>query len=93
MLSDAGLMKQHDTKTSLKRTGFQQPLGSHKHWHIDIAYINVRGTFFFLCSLLDGCSRSIVHWEIRPNMEEPDIETIIQRALRALTRCLSPDHQ
>jgi putative transposase len=81
VLSDAGLMNRHNTKPSLKGTGFQQPLGSHEHWHVDIAYINVLGTFFFLCSLLDGCSRSIVHWEIRAKMEESDVETIIQRAL------------
>jgi transposase InsO family protein len=35
---------------------------SAEHWHVDITYINVRGTFFFLCGLLNGCSRSIVHW-------------------------------
>jgi putative transposase len=80
VLSDAGLMERHNTKVSLKGTGFHQPLGPHEHWHVDIAYINIRGTFFFLCSLLDGFSRSIVHWEIRPKMEEGDIETIIQRA-------------
>ena len=43
VLSDAGLMDRHNTKLSLKGTGFQQPLGSHEHWHIDIAYINVLG--------------------------------------------------
>jgi putative transposase len=80
VLRDAGLMERHNTKVSLKGTGFHQPLGPHEHWHVDIAYINIRGTFFFLCSLLDGFSRSIVHWEIRPKMEEGDIETIIQRA-------------
>ena len=79
-LSDAGLMNRHNTKPSLKGTGFQQPLGPHEHWHVDIACINVLGTFFFLCSLLDGYSRSIVHWEIQPKMEESDVETIIQRA-------------
>jgi putative transposase len=80
VLSDAGLMKRHDAKASLKGTGFQQPLSPHEHWHVDVAYINVRGKFFFLCSVLDGCSRSIVHWEIRPKMEESDVETIVQRA-------------
>jgi putative transposase len=79
VLRNAGLMERHNTKVSLKGTGFHQPLGPHEHWHVDIAYINIRGTFFFLCSLLDGFSRSIVHWEIRPKMEEGDIETIIQR--------------
>ena len=33
-----------------------------------------------LCSILDGCSRFIVHWEIRENMKEADVETIMQRA-------------
>ena len=80
VLRDAGRLRRHSTKPSLKGTGFDQPVGPHQHWHIDVAYINVCGTFFFLCSLLDGFSRSIVHWEIRPNMQETDVETIIQRA-------------
>ena len=33
-----------------------------------------------MCSILDGCSRSIVHWEIREKMQEIDVETILQRA-------------
>lgn len=79
VLRAAGLMERHNTKPSLKGTGFQQPLRPHEHWHVDVAYINVAGTFFYLCSLLDGCSRAIVHWEIRASMTEADIETIIQR--------------
>ena len=47
---------------------------------MDITYINIAGAFFYLCSLLDGCSRFIVHWEIRESMTEADVETIIQRA-------------
>jgi putative transposase len=34
----------------------------------------------YLCSLLDGCSRFIIHWEIRQTTTEVDVETIIQRA-------------
>ena len=67
-------------KPSIKGTGFEQPLRPHEHWHVDISYINVAGTFFYLCSLLDGYSRFIVHWEIRESMTEADVETIIQRA-------------
>jgi putative transposase len=70
VLRDAGLMKPHNTKPSLKGKGFQQPLRTHEHWHVDISYINVAGTFFYLCSLLDGCSRFIVHREIRESMTE-----------------------
>jgi hypothetical protein len=80
VLRDAGLLNAHNSKPSLKGKGFQQPLRVHEHWHVDVSYINVAGTFFYLCSLLDGCSRFIVHWEIRESMIEAEIETIIQRA-------------
>jgi len=80
VLDGAGLVKRHNSKPSLKGKGFQQPLSAHDHWHVDVSYINVAGTFFYLCSLLDGCSRFIVHWEIRTSMIEAEIETIIQRA-------------
>jgi len=45
-----------------------------------VSYLNICGTFYFMCSILDGCSRSIVHWEIREKMQEIDVETILQRA-------------
>jgi transposase InsO family protein len=80
VLRDAGRLQRHNAPASLKGMGFVHPVGLHQHWHIDVAYINVCGTLFFLCSLLDGFSRSIVHREIRPNIGEGDVETIIQRA-------------
>ena len=80
VLRDAGSIKAHKTRPSKKGTGFQQPLAAHRHWHVDISYINVAGTFFYLCSLLDGYSRFIVHWELRESMTEAEVETIIQRA-------------
>ncbi len=73
-------MRRYNTKPSKKGTGFHQPSGPHRHWHVDISYINIAGTFYYLCSILDGYSRYIVHWEIRQSMTEPDVETIIQRA-------------
>ncbi|HVA46697.1 MAG TPA: transposase family protein [Pirellulales bacterium] len=55
----------------------------HEHWHVDVSYLNIAGTFYFLCSVLDGCSRFIVHWEIREKMEESDVEIILQCAREA----------
>jgi transposase InsO family protein len=80
VLKNAGVLDRHQTKASQKGQGFQQPDGPHRHWHIDISYLNIVGTFYFLCSILDGYSRYIVHWEIREKMEEVDVETIVQRA-------------
>ena len=80
VLKAAGLLAGHSPKPTKKGTGFVQPLKPHEHWHVDVSYLNIAGTFYFLCSVLDGCSRFIVHWEIREKMEESDVETIIQRA-------------
>jgi len=79
VLKNAGLAGQAPTPTK-KGTGFVQPLQPHQHWHVDVSYLNIAGTFYFLCSVLDGCSRYLVHWEIRDQMEERDVETILQRA-------------
>lgn len=80
VLKQAGLLGNWNRKPSRKGTGFDHPLRAHEHWHVDVSYINVCGTFYYLCSLLDGYSRYIVHWEIREQMTEADIEVILQRA-------------
>jgi transposase InsO family protein len=80
VLKAAGLLERHNRQPSSKGKGFVQPLRPHEHWHVDVSYLNIAGTFYYLCSLLDGYSRYIVHWEIRPTMTEVDVEQIIQRA-------------
>ena len=79
-LREAGLLSRWKGKPSKKGTGFEQPPAPHQHWHIDVSYINVSGTFYYLCSVLDGYSRFIVHWDLRQSMKETDIEIILQRA-------------
>lgn len=79
VLSAADRLNRWNRTPSKKGTGFKQPLRAHEHWHIDVAYLNVSGTFYYLCSILDGMSRSIVHWEIRESMTEAEIELIIER--------------
>ena len=80
VLSEAGYLKKWNGKTSSKGNGFQGPSRPHEHWHIDVSYLNIRGTFYYLMSILDGYSRFIVHWEIRESMTEGDVEIILQRA-------------
>jgi putative transposase len=83
VLKGAGLLAGSSPNLTKKGTGFVQPLQPHEHWHVDVSYLNIAGTFYFLCSILDGYSRFIVHWEIREKMEEVDVETILQRAREA----------
>jgi putative transposase len=79
VLKEAGLLQRGGAPTK-KGTGFVQPITAHEHWHVDVSYLNIRGTFYFLCSVLDGYSRSIVHWDIGETMKEREIEVIVQRA-------------
>jgi transposase InsO family protein len=80
VLKAAGVLGRHTTKSSAKAKGFVQPLRPHEHWHVDVASLNIAGTFYHLCSIRDGYSRFIVHWEIRPTMTEADVEQVVQRA-------------
>ena len=53
---------------------------------MDISYVNLSGTFYYLCTVLDGFSRYIVHWEIRESMTEADVEIVLQRAKEAVPK-------
>jgi putative transposase len=80
VLKSRGLLQRWNRKPSSKGQGFKGPSQPHEHWHIDVSYLNIMGTFYYLCSVLDGYSRYIVHWEIRESMTEADVEIILQRA-------------
>jgi transposase InsO family protein len=80
VLKAAGRIGRSTNKPSKKGTGFNQPKKAHEHWHIDISYINIHGTFYYLTTILDGYSRYVVHWEIRRSMTEQDELVVLQRA-------------
>jgi putative transposase len=80
VLKRAGELNKWAQSPSKKGKGFDQPTKPHEHWHIDIAYINICGTFYYLCTILDGYSRYVVHKEIRESMTEADVEIVVQRA-------------
>jgi transposase InsO family protein len=80
VLSQAGLLSEWNGKPSKKGTGFAHPLAAHQHWHIDVSYLNIGGTFYYLRTVLDGYSWFIVNWDVRESMTEADIEIILQGA-------------
>lgn len=82
VLKFAGLLNRwNEIKTNSKGNGFIQPLGLNEHWHVDIKYMNFKGTFLFLISVIDVYSRYNVHHELRMSMQEYDIELTIQKAI------------
>ena len=68
VLKGSGLLERWRGKKSLKGSGFQQPIKPHEHWHAEMAYLNICRTFYYLCSVIDGYSRFVVHWEIMSNL-------------------------
>lgn len=81
VLKKHGFTSIWNNKSTTKPRGFTQPEKVHAHWHMDISFINFRGTFLFLISVLDGYSRFIVHHELRTKMQEYDVELVLQKAL------------
>jgi putative transposase len=81
VLQDAGVLRRwNQNPTSRKGQGFTPPRQPHEHWHIDISYVNIQGTFYYLCSVLDGYSRYLVAWDLRESMTEQQVEIVLQRA-------------
>ena len=80
VLSKAGLLtKWKNKKSGSKGKGFKQPLKAHQEWHMDIKYVNFKGTFLFYIGIIDGYSRYIVYHELRTSMTELDVEIYCRR--------------
>ena len=59
-------------------TGLERP-GAQSTDHRCLPSRHLRD-FFFLCTILDGCGRFVIRWEIRETMKEAEVEMIVQRA-------------
>lgn len=57
VLKRGGLILAATPRTPGKGMGFEGPTLPHEHGHIDVSYLNIAGTFYYLCAVLDGYSR------------------------------------
>jgi transposase InsO family protein len=86
VLGQAGILKKWNGKPSKKGTGFEQPpaaaseLAYRRELHQHFGHVH------YLCSVLDGYSRSIVHWDLRESMTEAEIEIILEEARRNIRK-------
>jgi transposase InsO family protein len=81
VLHQSGLLWPHaKPHTRAKGSGFVQPEKPHQHWHLDISYINFKGSFVYLVALIDGYSRYLVHYEIRTSVEALEVEILLEHA-------------
>jgi len=83
ILKEANLLANQWRHSKTRGSGFVQPTRPHQHWHLDISYINFKGSFVYLVALIDGYSRYIVRAEVRASVEALDIEILIERAREA----------
>lgn len=81
VLKSKGLIDEGQKGSDKKGKGYHQPKSIHQEWHIDISYINAGGTFYYLCTIIDGYSRFLVHYDIKESMKEYDVELVVQKAL------------
>ena len=80
VLKEGQLLNRWSRSQSSEKSGFTQPIHVHQHWHVDISYINILGSIFFLITVLDGKSRYVVAHDLRTHMSEYDVELVIQQA-------------
>jgi transposase InsO family protein len=81
------VLREHDLMNRFPRpsptrkgTGFEQPARAREHWHIGISSLNICGTFYYLCAILDRYSRKVLAWGIGEMMTERDVEIILEQA-------------
>ena len=79
VLEHAGLIQKW-TRRSSKGQGFDQPTEPHQHWHIDFSYIRIKDIFYFLSTVLDGYSRAVLSWDLKPTMTQTDAQIVVQKA-------------
>ena len=93
ILKSSNVMRGRNTKRSKKGTGFEQPLKPHEHWHSDITNVTIGDTVYFLISIIDGYSRSVIEWDLRKSMKAQDVGIVFQMAKEkypdAKPRCIS----
>jgi transposase InsO family protein len=81
VLKRAGEIKHREPQEpNNKGQGFEQPTYANEHWHFDFSYIRLGNEFVFLCTVFDGYSRKVIHWEVRQEMKGSDGQVVILRA-------------
>lgn len=79
VLKKANLLNRWSKSNDSKGSGFKQPQKLHQHWHVDISYVSILGTIFFLITVMDGKSRYVVNHDLRSHMSEYDVELVIEK--------------
>lgn len=58
-----------------------KPTAPHQRWHTDLMYLRIADSWYFLVTVLDAYSRSVVHWELLTTMAATDVRLVVQQAI------------
>jgi len=73
-----------ESENKHKKNGFVLPIEPHEHGHVDLAYVIICSSFFYLCSASDGCSRLVVQSEARDSMKESGVEIVYKEHVKSI---------
>jgi putative transposase len=59
----------------------EPPSRPHQVWHTDLMYLWISGRWYFFMAVLDGFSRSILHWELLASMRSDEVVDVVHAAL------------
>jgi len=59
----------------------EPPSRPHQVWHTDLMYLWISGRWYFFMAVLDGFSRSILHWELLASMRSAEVVDVVHAAL------------
>jgi putative transposase len=79
LLKELEMLSMGISGTKAEKEYKNKPLYVHHHWHTDIAYIKIRGVFYYLIMMVDGFSRFLLNWELMTDMTEISVSLFVQQ--------------
>jgi len=80
-LKEKKLIREHKTLKPKRRWVKPEATAPHQHWLVDLTYVLIGKTFWYLIAIIDLYSRYVVGWELSPSSTAKDVERVIDFAL------------
>ena len=80
VLRNAGRVQPAIKKASFKSKSFRHSRRPHERWDFEVSKIRVIRELFYFASVVDCCTRFILHWELHESMNETETQAIVRRA-------------
>ncbi len=80
-LKEEGLIKEHHLRVPKHKKGKLAARYVHQIWLVDISFISVKNSFWYLIAVIDLYSRYIVGWDLSATMTSKDVQKTVDFAL------------